>query len=191
MEIAGVSMRVTDDRLGFERGALEALERHCGAKPDASHAEQVLLEAAAERKLPHEVVTGAMRLLEDASGTLKPEARAGTLGRWRLIYSDIVKIKALRYIPFDEYLTIEDSDFVLDIPFGPLQFKFAYGYEWVDDAAAAKFGLRRSTVRLLGQTVRDSEARDGNKDRVYAFFYVTDRLACLRSSAGGYTLMAR
>lgn len=164
-----------------------------------------------------------MRLLEDASGTLKPEARAGTLGRWRLIYSDIVKIKALRYIPFDEYLTIEDSDFVLDIPFGdktcgvargcglgavacaafrrpvdpasrpsgPLQFKFAYGYEWVDDAAAAKFGLRRSTVRLLGQTVRDSEARDGNKDRVYAFFYVTDRLACLRSSAGGYTLMAR
>merc|ERR1712122_281405 len=40
------------------------------------------------------------------------------LGRWRLIYSDIVKIKALRYIPFDEYLTIEDSDFVLDIPFG-------------------------------------------------------------------------
>ena len=60
MEIAGVSMRVTDDRLGFERGALEALERHCGAKPDASHAEQVLLEAAAERKLPHEVVTGAV-----------------------------------------------------------------------------------------------------------------------------------
>lgn len=91
----------------------------------------------------------------------------------------------------------DGSTYKLESRVGPMDACFTGTFAWLpgeetEQIASTKFTMPTSKISLFGRVVQDKvKSGDDVKMRVYQYFFVSDECACVRTSAGGYTLLSK
>lgn len=89
--------------LPVAKGSGRALGRSPAGNPTLEGAVSLLKEACRTKQPAPKLVLGALRFLEDARPPVDPAAARKALdGEWKLVFSTVVPVEQLQYIPVGE-----------------------------------------------------------------------------------------